>query len=62
MIAYAKYKTKTSILEISTTFSILLDDSRTCSELLFGIKKESPMEFMTFPETSLTIHFKFLDD
>ena len=42
MISYAKYKTKRSILESSTSFSILLDDSRTCSELPFGMKKKVP--------------------
>ena len=42
MLSYAKYKTIVFILEYSTSFLVFLDDSRTRSELLFGIKKEIP--------------------
>ena len=56
MISYAKHKTKPSILEYSTSFSIFLGDSRTHSKSFFWYKKESSGEVRTFLQGSRTFH------
>ena len=59
MISYAKYKSKASVLESSTGFSMMILEPAQAS---IWREKEITRKFQIIPETIMIMHFLFLDD